>query len=70
MMSLALHKKRQGDEKRREDEQKREAKRQEKREKHAANTASTLHKRPERFAANDVSIRITQREKNTPVPSS
>jgi len=69
MMSLDLHKKRERQEKQRQQDAKLAATRKERRQKHAAKTASTLHKRPERFKANEVSIRISQREKQTPVPT-
>ena len=67
MMSLALHKKREEEEWKRESDLAIAEKRRTAREKHAANLESTLHKRPKRFEENDVSIRISKQQKETPV---
>ena len=66
-MSLALHKKREEEEWKRESDLAKAEKRRTAREKHAANLESTLHKRPKRFEENDVSIRISKQQKETPV---
>ena len=66
-MSLALHKKREEGERKREGELAKAEKRRSAREKHANNLESTLHRRPKRFEENDVSIRISKQQKETPV---